>query len=332
MKNITSKILFLIVVASLTACGSTPYVPPTEYPTVKVHSEEMYEWSSDDSYAKNIALMVQPSGIGFGVDDMSNPTDTPLITNNGVITDNESIGSLELTTSFIDGGIGGALLFSMLDNTVKKQNEWTPILVDFMPVADLPNPHDKGTYLTIRNMVSNNIRTALEKEHPNMEWKGAYFNTNRWASAKSKVFFNDLSCGDAYNIGNTNGRYPLLSWATQPELFENSGDSKLVAPYCGFTFESSMTGKVTINGIEHWIIVSLTSKASNSPDNTYYMQSLNESYPGHILNPIAFRFYTLNSDLENVKRRIWVNKYPFVSYKGTVHLFDIEDTGTKLQF
>ena len=326
MKNIIHKSLILIAAAGLAACSSTPYMPPTEYPLVTVHSEDMYDWDSDYSYAKNISMMVRPSGIGYGVDDVSNPSDAVLVTKDGV-SDSFALGG-----SYLEGGIGGALLFGVLNNTVEKQNNWAPILVDFIPVADLPNPHDKGAYLKLRNVVSNNIRAALESQYKDMEWKGAYYNTNRWASAKSKVFFNDATCGDAYNMGNKGGRYPLLARATPHELFEDTGDNKLVAPYCGFTFESSITGKAMIDGVEHWIITSLTTKANNSANNAYYIQALNKAYSGHILNPRAFLFNALSSDLKNVKDRSWVNKYPFVTHQGETHLFDEDDTKKTLQF
>jgi hypothetical protein len=87
-----------------------------------------------------------------------------------------------------------------------------------------------------------------------------------------------------------------------------------------------------IDGVEHWIITSLTTKANNSANNAYYIQALNKAYSGHILNPRAFLFNALSSDLKNVKDRFWVNNYPFVTHQGKTHLFDENDTKKSLQF
>jgi hypothetical protein len=288
----------------------------------------MYDWDSDCSYAKNISMMVRPSGIGYGVDDVRNPSDAVLVTKDGV-SDSFALGG-----SYLEGSIGGALLFGVLNNTVEKQNNWAPILVDFIPVADLPNPHDKGAYLKLRNVVSNNIRAALESQYKDMEWKGTYYDIQRHASTNTKVFFNDGTCGDAYNIGNEGVRYPLLSWSVHPKLLEDKGDNKLVAPYCLFSFEPSITGKAMIDGVEHWTITSITTRMSSSANNTYYTQALNKAYLGHILNPPAFifRFYTVSNNSTKIGKKTWVNKYPFVTHQGEIHLFDENDTQKSLKF
>jgi hypothetical protein len=314
--------LLSLVLIGLTACGSTPYVPPTEYPLVTVHSDDEYEWDKNYSYAKNISMMVRPSGLGFGVDDEKDPQKAS----------NNRQGALSSTLSMVNGfasaGIFGALSFGILDSNTDKGRAWSPILVDFMPVSELPDPKSPTAYLTIRNLIEGNIKQALTSNYPNMEWDGAYYKTTKNQYVNTGVFFYDESCGDAYNVGNQGTRYEGLKWGFAPPLFEQGSLVEKGKPYCSLTFEPSITGKVTINNTVYWVIASKTSNMSN---NIYYTMVLNNNYAGHILNPKSFSFYTYNGDGKPSEKPTWTNHYPFVSHQGKQHLFDVNDTNKTLQ-
>lgn len=322
MRNIIKTSIISIVLIGLTACGSTPYVPPTEYPLVTVHSEDEYEWDNDYSYAKNIAMMVRPSGIGFGVDDEKDPLKAS----------NNQQGTLSSATSIVNGfamnGIFGALSFGVLDSNIDKGRAWSPILVDFMPVSELPNPHSPDAYLTIRNLIEENIKQSLTSSYPNMEWDGAYYKTIKNADVNTTVLFYDKTCGDAHNIGNEGISSEILAALYPSPLFEKDSIAEQGKPYCSLSFEPSITGKLLINNIEHWII---TSKTSNLANLTYYSTALNQSYAGHILNPKSFLFYARKGNEKLSKKVSWVNPYPYVSHQGKQHLFDKADTNKTLQ-
>ncbi|MCI2285954.1 hypothetical protein L3081_24315 [Colwellia sp. MSW7] len=281
MKNIMKNSLLSLVLIGLTACGSTPYVPPTEYPLVTVHSDDEYEWDKNYSYAKNISMMVRPSGLGFGVDDEKDPLKAS----------NNRQGALSSTLSMVNGfasaGIFGALSFGILDSNTDKGRAWSPILVDFMPVSELPDPKSPTAYLTIRNLIEGNIKQALTSNYPNMEWDGAVFTTTKYQSTNTGIIFYDDSCDDAYNTGNQSTPYKKLNWNFKAPFFEKSSLNEQGRPYCALTFEPSITGKVMINNIAHWIITSRTAKVSV---NTFYLLALNKNYVGHILNPKFFLF------------------------------------------
>lgn len=321
MRNIIKTSIISIVLIGLTACGSTPYVPPTEYPLVTVHSEDEYEWDNDYSYAKNIAMMVRPSGIGFGVDDEKDPLKAS----------NNQQGTLSSATSIVNGfamnGIFGALSFGVLDSNIDKGRAWSPILVDFMPVSELPNPHSPDAYLTIRNLIEENIKQSLTSSYPDMEWDGAYFKTTKNIDVNTAAFFYDKTCNDAYNIGNENTRYERDDWGFKLSLFEKGSLNEQSKPFCSVPFQSSITGKVLINKIAYWIVAS---KTSNTTNLAYYLTALNQSYAGHILNPKSFLFYARNGNEKLSKKVSWVNPYPYVSHQGKQHLFDKADTNKTL--
>lgn len=322
MRNIIKTSIISIVLIGLTACGSTPYMPPTEYPLVTVHSEDEYEWNNDYSYAKNIAMMVRPSGIGFGVDDEKDPLKAS----------NNQQGTLSSATSIVNGfamnGIFGALSFGILDSNTDKGRAWSPILVDFMPVSVLPNPHSPDAYLTIRNVIEKNIKQSLTASYPDMEWDGAYFKTTKNIDVNTTVLFYDETCGDAYNIGNQGVLSDRLAWKFPSTLLEKGSLVEQGKPYCSLSFEPSITGNVLINNVPHWIISSKTSSVTNL---VYYSVALNKSYAGHILNPKSFLFYARNGDEKPSKKIAWTNLYPYVSHQGKQHLFDKADTNKTLQ-
>ena len=67
--QITSIIL---AITALTGCGSTSGAK--EHRPIKLVNTKPYEWSNDVSYAMNIAKMVQPFGVGYGVEDIEDGT------------------------------------------------------------------------------------------------------------------------------------------------------------------------------------------------------------------------------------------------------------------
>jgi hypothetical protein len=264
--------------------------------------------------------MIRTTGEGFGVDDEKDPTKA---TNNkqGVLSK-----IVSLSIGYGNDEIRGAIMEHTNDVTAYGDREWNPMLIDFMPVSELPDLQDKGAYLALRTMIADNIREGLLGRLPDMTWHGAFYNVTRHFQADTWISFYDDTCGDAYNLGNKKDRFTNLGWRMNINLFEPAGNKFLEKPYCPISLSFSIAGKVLIDNVEYWTVVS---QISNTSVGVYYIRELNMSptYSGHVLNPTSHRMFTVNATGTGKTR--WKNPYPFVSHKGKIHMFDLKEKNTK---
>ncbi len=309
--------LAILFIATLAGCNTTPKLKThTEYPPLVVHSDEEYEWDSDYSYAKNISMMVRTSGLGFGVDDESDPLKAS----------NNVQGGLSKTasalTGFAMGGIFGSIGFMSLDGDTNKGRQWNPMLVDFIPVDELPDLNDKGAYLTVRNLVTSHVKEGLKEVFPDLTWQGEYLLSPKYTLPVTLVNYNTADCIAAHNIGSTTQFTNTKNRAYK--TFEGV-EIPLSGEDCNFTFDSAITGKVKGSDNKmYWIIMS-TTRLPYSVE-LFTFNALNKAYKGHVLNPTSYKFFAIADD----KHTYWNNPYPFVAHKGENHLFDKQDVNKKL--
>lgn len=310
-----NKNLFVVglVVLAIAGCKSTPRVHES-IPPVEVKSLETYTWESDKSLALNIAQMARPAGLGIGMEDEDNPAEASNNLRDGFDK------TTDVVTGMLTSGLVGAASFLSLGSKSDDLRSWRSGLVDFIPVSEVPNLGTGDSFTFIRDYVAANIRKGLDAQYDDITWKGV-FTRKKTAYAESAVIYFDSpsACYEAANV-LPEGSEPMAKWGgydVSDDVFESS-KAKNIGQFCAFAFHPMITGKIKMNEEDYYII---TTRAGRIGMSVYFVNRLNNTYPGFVLNNKIYDFKFSNGKAG----AYWNNSVPFVSKDGERFFFDANE-------
>lgn len=300
---------FLSAVAGLVLAGCASTSENSggqgQYPVLKVMSDKPYVWDDSISEALNVARMAQPAGVGNGMRDFADGTQA----NTGRISGGTRLFDAGL--GLLGQGIFGVVAFESLNQSINRQLDWKPSLVQLFDVENIGNPNGVD-FLKVREKVLDSITMALKKEYKDIKVLG-YFTSKGHDRTPSNAFvaFSSSSCLDAakldyYYVDNAK----IKSLGLTNGLLESPVE---LVDFCAVSVRIAVSGIIN----DKYIVVS---EVQGTGIGTHYfdMSIANNLEEGYFIMPEYYDFVV--SDRPGVRKGVNHN-YAKVYFNGREILF-----------